>query len=159
MIDGVAYDVAEFTISFTAVTVGQFSEFLDATGYTPIPDTIEYPGFTISHFKLNYGKSPKLPLCGLTYDDAVAFCDWAGFRLPSDPELRLFYETVTITSPKKINWGGENWTSTPAGSDHFYVRNGPYRRRPSDRKDPFRKALHRHHYEQLEAPAFRVVQQ
>lgn len=157
IIDGVAYDVAAFTISFTAITVGQFCDFLDATGHTPIPDTYERPGYTISHFKLNFGQSPKIPLFGLTFDDATAFCDWAGFRLPTDPELRLFYETTTIKSPKKFDWDGENWTSTPAGPDEFYVRQGPFRERPPDDGDPWRQALHRHHYEFLEAPTFRVV--
>lgn len=158
VIDGVAHDVADFTISFTAVTVGQFCEFLDATGHTPIPDTIEFPGYTISHFKMNYGQSPKIPLFGLTYDDATAFCDWAGFRLPTDPELRLFYETTTIKSPKTFNWDGKNWTSTPAGPDQFYVRQGPFGKRPPEEKDPSRMPLKRHHYEHLEAPTFRVVQ-
>ncbi|HUG91321.1 MAG TPA: SUMF1/EgtB/PvdO family nonheme iron enzyme [Planctomycetaceae bacterium] len=158
VIDGVAYDVADFTIGFTPVTLGQFCEFLDATGHTPIPDAIEYPGYTIEYFKLNYGQSPRIPLFGLTFDDAIAFCDWAGFRLPTDPELRLFYETTTIKSPRKFTWDGENWTSTATGPETFYVRQGPFRERPPADKDPFRKPLHRHHYQQLEAPAFRVVQ-
>lgn len=157
VIDGVAYDVAAFTISFTAVTVGQFCEFLDATGHTPIPDTIEYPGYTISHFKLNFGQSPKIPLFGLTFDDATAFCEWAGFRLPTDPELRLFYETTTIKTPKKFKWDGLNWTSTPAGRDKFFVRQGPFRERPPEDEDRFHRPLDRHHYQLLEAPAFRVV--
>jgi hypothetical protein len=159
IIDGVAYDVAAFTISFTAVTAGLFCEFLEATGHTPVPDTMEHPGYTISNFKLNYGKSPKIPFFGLTYDDAIAFCAWAGCRLPTDPELRLFYETITIKRSKKFSWEGENWTSTPAGPDQYYVRAGPYRERPPDDKDPCRKPLHRHHYQHLEAPSFRIVQQ
>lgn len=159
VIDGVAYDVVEFTISFTPVTVGQFCEFLDATGHTPIPDTIEYPGYAISHFKLNFGQSSKIPLFGLTFDDAMAFCEWAGFRLPTDPELRLFYETTTIKSPKTFDWDGLNWTSTPAGPDKFFVRQGPYRERPPDDEDPSHRPLNRHHYQFLEAPTFRVVQQ
>jgi hypothetical protein len=159
VIDGIVYDVAAFTISFTAVTVGQFSEFLDATGHIPIPDTIEYPGYTISHFKLNYGQSPKIPLFGLTFDDATAFCKWAGFRLPTDPELRLFYETTTMKSPKEFKWDGPNWTSTPAGADKFYVRQGPFGERPPENADQFHKPLNRRHYQLLEAPAFRIVQQ
>lgn len=159
VIDSVSHEVAAFTISFTAVTVGQFCEFLDATGHTPIPDTIEYPGYTISHFKLNFGQSLKIPLFGLTFDDAIAFCEYAGFRLPTDPELRLFYEVTTIKTPKRFKWDGLNWTSTPAGSDQFYVRQGPLRERPAEAKDPFHKPLSRHHYQLLEAPAFRVVKQ
>ncbi|REK19050.1 MAG: hypothetical protein DWQ37_02500 [Planctomycetota bacterium] len=156
VVDGESFHVAAFSISLTAVTAGQFCQFLDATGYTPVPDTIEYLGYTIGHFKLNFGQSPKIPLFGVTYDDAVAFCEWAGFRLPADAELRAFFETV-MRRRRELNWGGENWTSTPAGEDSFYVRNGPFHEMPSDEYDPYRKPLHRHHYQFLEAPSFRIV--
>lgn len=157
-IDGDSVDVETFTISFTAVTVGQFCEFLDATGWQPIPDKIEgSPGYTISDFKLNFGQSPKIPLFGVTHDDAVAFCNWSGYRLPSDPELRLFYETVAAQTRRQFNWDGENWTSTPAGDDQFYIRQGPFAGRPAGDIDQYRKPLHRHHYEYLEAPSFRIV--
>lgn len=159
-IDGVDFDVDGFTISFTAVTVGQFCEFLDDTGWQPIPDKITgSPGYTISHFKLNYGQSPKVPLFGLTYDDSVAFCNWSGYRLPSDAELRLFYEAVAAQTRRKFNWDGENWTSTPAGNDKFYIRQGPFAGRPARDKDQYHKPLHRHHYEHLESPSFRIVKQ
>lgn len=157
VIDGVAHDVAAFTISFNAVTVGQFCEFLDATSHIPIPDTIEHPGYTISNFKLNYGQSPKIPLFGLTFDDVTAFCEWAGFRLPTDPEPRLFYETTTIKKPKRFKWDGLNWTSTPAGLDKFFVRQGPLGEHPPEEEDRYHRPLNRRHYQLLEAPAFRVV--
>lgn len=155
-IDGEIFEVASFTISFTPITVGQFCEFLDATSHVPIPDTIEFPGSTITNFKLTYGKSPRIPMFGLTFDDAIAFCQWAGFRLPTDPELRLFYETATIKQNRSFKCDGENWTSTSAGEDAFYVRRGPYQERPTG-EDKHRKPLHRHHYQHLEAPSFRVV--
>ncbi len=157
VIDGESFDVSEFSISFTAITVGQYCEFLDATGHVPVPDTIECPGYTIESFKLNYGQSPKIPLFGLTYDDAIAFSIWTGCRLPTDPELRLFYETATIKQNREIEWDGENWTSTPAGEGMFYVRRGPYRKKPPDDEDKYRKPLHRRHYQHLEAPSFRIV--
>ena len=157
-IDGTVFEVDRFVISFTAVTVGQFCEFLDETGWQPIPDKIEeYPGYTISHFKLNYGQSTKIPLFGLTYDDAAAFCDWSGYRLPTDPELRLFYEELAVQTGRNLKWDGDNWTSTPAGDDRFYVRQGPFAGRPAGDQDRYRKPLHRHHYMHLEAPSFRIV--
>lgn len=157
-IDGVSTEVDAFTINFTSITVGQFCEFLDATGYVPVPDRLRgIPGVTISDFKLNFGKSPKIPLFGITYDDAVAFADWAGFRLPTDAELRLFYEVAMIQMKRKVNWDGDTWTSTPAGPDKFYVRRGPYHEVPSPTHDPNRKPLNRNHYEQLEAPSIRIV--
>jgi hypothetical protein len=104
-IGGMVFDVDGFAISFTAITAGQFCEFLDESGWQPIPDKVEdYPGYTISHFTLNYGQSPKIPLFGLTHDDAMAFCDWSGYRLPTDAELRLFYEAVAAQTRRKLKW-------------------------------------------------------
>ncbi len=157
-IDGVEHTVDGFTISFTAVSVGQFCEFMEATGWLPVPDKInDDPGYTIENFKLNFGQSPKIPLFGVTHEDAVAFCDWSGYRLPTDAELRSFYEAVASQSRRKFNWDGENWTSTPAGKDQYFIRQGPFPGRPATDVDPFRKPLHRHHYEHLEAPSFRIV--
>lgn len=157
-VDGIEFDVDSFAISFTAVTVGQFCEFLDDTKWQPVPDRIQsFPGCTIGNFKINYGQSPKIPLFGLTHDDAVAFCQWSGFRLPTDPELRLFYETVAAQTRRKFNWDGQNWTSTPAGKEEFYIRQGPFAGSPAGDTDQFHKPLHRHHYEYLEAPSFRIV--
>ena len=158
VIDGQRYDVAPFTISHSAVTVGQFCEFLDETDYLPLPDELggDFGGM-IDNFKTNFGPSPVIPLMGLTYDDAIAYCEWSGHRLPTDPELRLYYQNIVYGRVAICDWEGNNWTSTPAGPDHFYLRQGPFHELPPDEEDPNRKPWHRHGYHLLEAPSFRIM--
>lgn len=97
VIDGIAHEVDAFSISQTKVSAGQFTEFLDQTGHIPYRDQAEdHPGITMTDQKMTWGKSPKTPMFGLAYDDAIAFCQWAGYRLPTDPELRIFHEFAFV---------------------------------------------------------------
>jgi hypothetical protein len=150
--------VKTFQISLSPVTAGQFEEFLAATGYEPVPDRIErIPNFLIDHFKLNFGPSPKHPLFGVTHDDAVAFCNWAKLRLPSEAELKSFFHCACLKH-QRFRFTGECWTSTGTAKDKFVAWNGPYQE--TGIKEPevtYRKELHRHQYQPLEAPCFRVV--
>ena len=147
-----------FAVSFTPVTVGQFEEFLKATCHVPLADRLENDlGYLLGNFRLNFGKSPKIPLFGVTYDDAIAYCEWAGLRLPTEPELDLFFVTM-CTLERKFDWSGECWSSTSDGGDRFVVRDGPYRKESlSDPVERYRKSLHRHQYQMLQAPCFRVA--
>lgn len=152
------YSVLRFAISFTPVTIGQFVQFMDETDYTPMSDRIEnHPGYLVDHFRLNFGNSPKLPLFGVTFDDASAYCDWAGVRLPSEPELHHFFVSM-VQQGRTFRWSGECWSTTTYGDDMFVVRDGPYREGALGNPfDHYRKVLHRHHYQFLEAPCFRVA--
>ena len=153
-----ARTVAAFEITFTPITLGQFREFLDATLYTPVPDQIEdNPGYLIDHFTLNFGPSPRQVLFGVTNDDAVAYCEWAGLRLPTEVELARFFEWA-VRDRRKFDWGGECWTSTTTEKDKFVSRNGPYHPEALEWPEArHRTLLHRHQYQFLEAPCFRVV--
>jgi hypothetical protein len=156
---GKTHSVAPLEISFTPVTLGQYQEFMQATQYTPVPDVLEQsPRYLVDHFTLNIGKSPKQPLFGVTHDDAVAYCQWAKLRLPSDPELLHFFE-FTVRNKYKFDWSGECWTSTAGDGDNFVARDGPYDLRGLEKPDNgrYRKILPRHQYQFLEAPCFRVV--
>lgn len=156
-INGLQCPVDPVAISFTPVTLGQFTEFMNQTGYTPVPDKIEYEGYLVSNFQLNHGTSPKLPLFGVTYDDALAYCEWARLRLPSEPELHHFFISC-VKQHRRFNWSGECWTTTSTSPDVFIVRNGPYHVSSSNQPlERYRKELHRHHYQCLEAPCFRVA--
>lgn len=55
------------------------------------------------------------------------------------------------------SWSGDEWTSTPAGQDQFFIRNGPFHDVPPDDHDKYHKKWHRHSYHLLEAPSFRIV--
>jgi Sulfatase-modifying factor enzyme 1 len=149
--------VTAVAIAYTPVTLGQFNEFTKLVGYTPVPDLLEYPGYLIRNFQANYGNSQKLPLFGLTYDDAAAYCEWAGLRLPFEPELHHFFASLA-RQRRKFNWSGDCWTASSPAPDQFVVRNGPYDVNSlTEPLQHFRKELHRHHYEYPEAPCFRVA--
>jgi len=150
--------VEAFRISFTAVTLGQFEEFINSTKYQPIADRLRnQQGFLIDHFVLNNGKNRNQPLFGVAHDDATAFCSWANLHLPSEAELTRFFEW-TVSENREHRWTGECWTSTPCGDSIFVASDGPYSsialEWPEHRT---RKELHRNQFESPDAPCFRVV--
>lgn len=157
-IDGKVYSFEPFCMSFKSVSIGQFEKFLHATNYIPVPDVIrEYPGFVIENTYGQLGRSSHIPAIGVTLDDAVAYCDWAQVRLPTEPELAYFFD-YAVRDCRKFDWAFACWTSTSISDDIFAARNGPYVAAaldwPSERH---RLELHRHHYEWPTPPSFRVV--
>jgi formylglycine-generating enzyme required for sulfatase activity len=65
-----------FWIGRTEVTVGAYKRFIAGKGGAMPPDSQWNPGW----------KDSKLPIVNVTWDDADAFCKWAGGRLPSESE-------------------------------------------------------------------------
>ena len=100
-IDWVSIDapapVGRFEIARTETTVGQFRRFAQATGWvTPAEKAgggqvyeagwVRQPGWTWARpFGLRAAQEDE-PAAHLTFDDAQAFCRWAGARLPTDAE-------------------------------------------------------------------------
>ena len=90
----------------TEVTVAQFRRFVDATGYVTQVERERRPAYGLRkgvwvqdavYSWRNLGSHPLIddrPVCNLTYQDAVAFCDWltatskpsSRFRLPTEAE-------------------------------------------------------------------------
>lgn len=62
-----------YYIAKTPVTVGQYRQFLAQTGHRK---PLSYPGFD----------ADEQPIVGVDWNDAVAYCAWAGLRLPTEAE-------------------------------------------------------------------------
>ena len=67
--------VDAFYIDKYEVTVGQYNQFVRATGHRPLPDWVS-----------KYFPTDQHPVVGVTWHDAMAYAKWAGKRLPTEAE-------------------------------------------------------------------------
>ena len=84
----------EFYIDVYEVTNEQYRKFMDATGHEP-PLYWDDP-------KCN---APDQPVVGVTWQDAVDYCKWAGKRLPTEAEWEKSARGDLIG--KQYPWGDE----------------------------------------------------
>lgn len=118
------------------VTHSQFDEFVKKTGY--ITDAEEFGWSIVQKDVFNFSKvggadwkkpdgrnspeSEDLPVTQISYNDAIAYCEWSGSRLPTYNEYwRLIEEdkrkVITdnngpITAANKVNILGNVWEIT-----------------------------------------------
>ena len=91
--------VNEFQLSTTEISNEQFEVFVNETGY--ITDAEKNGGFVFDGKwritpeanwrkpkgeKVNYDRWKDLPVVQVSYTDALAYCEWANCRLPSEIE-------------------------------------------------------------------------
>ncbi|MCR9172476.1 MAG: formylglycine-generating enzyme family protein [bacterium] len=91
--------VLSFQLSTTEVSNAQFEAFVKETGY--VTDGEKRGGFVYTNQweilpeanwrkpkgkKIPYQKWKDLPVVQVSYRDALAYCDWAGYRLPTEIE-------------------------------------------------------------------------
>ena len=78
------------------VTVGQFKQFVQRSGYN-------YRGNWNGVAK--YSPTDEHPMSYVTWDDAVAYAQWAGKRLPTEKEWEFAARGALID--KEFTWGDE----------------------------------------------------
>lgn len=102
----IGQDLPDFEIDKTEVTVAAYWKCIQAGACTP-------PGTTTW---CNNEKKPDHPVNCVDYDQAEAYCKWAGKRLPTEAEWNL---AAFGPKPKLHPWGGGEPSIGPE-SDKFF---------------------------------------
>jgi eukaryotic-like serine/threonine-protein kinase len=80
-----------FYLSAHEITVAQFRTFVDETGYRTTLESVKSPPFTWTTM-LSFDKPDELPVMGVSWEDARAFCRWLSkrhritYELPSEAQ-------------------------------------------------------------------------
>jgi len=141
-------NIKSFYIDKTPVTVGQFREFVELTGYNTDAEKFGDSGvfnYSTQSWALIPGASWKFPLgkdkpqaednypvTHVSWNDAIAFTAWAGKRLPSEAEWE-YAARCGGKSNTRFSWGDQlkvngkfhanvwqgNDVSAPQGGDGF----------------------------------------
>ena len=99
-----------FYIDKFEVTNQQYKQFLSETGYTP-KHYLDYEPYN----------TPNFPAAVLEWEDAVAYADWAGKRLPTEAE----WEKAARGTDGRIWPWGDEWDGTKlSGNDGTGLKDG-----------------------------------
>jgi formylglycine-generating enzyme required for sulfatase activity len=101
-----------FYIDKYEVTLSHYAKFLEATGGARPPQ-----GWRQS----NLESAGALPVVGVDWHDAEAYCRWAGKRLPTESEWE---KAARGGDGRKYPWGSED--PTPAHANFGQSADGPY---------------------------------
>ena len=88
------------------VTTSRFGRFLKATGSVRPPDGWE---------ELDPAKGAQLPVAGVDWNDADAYCRWAGRRLPTEAEWE---KAARGTDGRRFPWGDASPTPEHANYEN-----------------------------------------
>lgn len=116
-------ELSAFWISRFPVTNEQYRRFLEAN-----PERPEPPFWHLEVFA-----DPRQPVVGVTWEDAMSYCRWAGLRLPTEaqweaaargPDCRPYPWGKETPTPDRANFGGDRGRPTPV--DAFPAGRGPF---------------------------------
>jgi len=87
--------VNPFYVDGVEVTTERYAKFLAANGSLAPPDEWD---------TLDLAKQGQLPVVGVSWNDAQAYCQWAGKRLPTEAEWE---RAARDSDQRKYPWGNE----------------------------------------------------
>jgi formylglycine-generating enzyme required for sulfatase activity len=107
--------VGGFLIDRFEVTNADYEEFVEATHH-PSPENSN-PAYTLWTDRKPLPGSERHPVVNVSWVDAVAFCRWAGKRLPTEAEWE---KAARGTDARRYPWGND-WDLSLANSASYWA--------------------------------------
>jgi len=132
-------NIRGYFVSEREISVGEYAAFVEATGYVTEPERFggsfvtaaggqeplfrEGTSWLYPQGKKNGAGNSEQPAVHLTWNDALAYCRWAGGRLPSLQEWRHGIRTEAWPSGQLRLWCAD-WQLPPGTDQQRFVPDG-----------------------------------